>query len=225
MDFVHSTLQSAFPPDRSEWALLTTPFSMHCFDMPRPAERNAEHKNLVKRCTSSQSLGLFRLQEEAFLLCYDSKYSLGSLQSPRVRLNSPSEFGVYIDKYGTLIGNRLTVEWEGVAERASYHHPYVLLFSNGFVEVRHAASGRLEQVIRGDGMRCIWEGRDCRGEDPTTVQPSQEDLGVIGVTHAPAGLDELTVQCIFTLVPSTRPYTPIETQPPSVTFECASSRL
>jgi len=138
-------------------------------------------------------------------------------------LASP-EHGVYIDKHGTLINDRFTVEWEGVAERVSYHHPYVLLFSSSFVEVRHAASGRLEQIIRGNGMRCIWEGRDCRGEDPTTVQPSQ-NIGVIGVTHAPAGLDELTVQCIFTLVPSNRSLSPIQTQPSIYAVERANTRL
>jgi hypothetical protein len=36
---------------------------------------------------------------------------------------------------------------------------------------------------------------------------------IIGVTIAPAGLDDFVVQCIFTLVPSKRPLPPIPTRP------------
>lgn len=123
-----------------------------------------------------------------------------------------------------MINDRVAVEWEGVAERVSYHHPYVLLFSSKFVEVRHAASGQLEQVIQGNSMRCVWEGEGHRGEDPATVYPSQ-NLDIIGVANAPAGLDELAVQCVFTLVPSDRPLSPIQTQPPLSTTERAGTRL
>ena len=99
-----------------------------------------------------------------------------------------------------MINDRVPVEWEGVAERVSYHHPYVLLFSANFVEVRHAATGRLEQIIRGNSVRCVWEGKDFVAGDLATGQPSQ-DPRILGVTIAPAGLDELAVQCIFTLLP------------------------
>jgi hypothetical protein len=119
-----------------------------------------------------------------------------------------------------LIDGHLAVEWEGVAERVSYHHPYILLFSRGFVEVRHAASGHLEQIIRGNGIRCVWEGSSYQGEDPASVQPNQ-NLGVIGVTNAPAGLDELAIQCIFTLVPPKRSLS----RPSLKTVERANTRL
>lgn len=119
---------------------------------------------------------------------------------------------MYIDKHGVLINDRTTIEWEGVAERVSYHHPYVLLFSAGFVEVRHAVSGRLEQIVPGASMRCIWEGNGGPGVDPDNGEPSQ-DLGLIGITNTPAGLDELAVQCIFTLVPSNRLPSPTQIEP------------
>lgn len=59
------------------------PFSMHCVDLPQQAERNVEHKNLIKKYASGQPLGMFRSQEEAFLLCYDSKCSTAGFRSLR----------------------------------------------------------------------------------------------------------------------------------------------
>ena len=123
-----------------------------------------------------------------------------------------SEFGVYIDKHGVLTNDHTTIEWEGIAERVSYHHPYVLLFSAGFVEVRHAVTGRLEQIVPGDSMRCLWEGNGSPGVDVGDGEPSQY-LGLIGITNTPAGLDELAVQCIFTLVPSKRSPSPSQIEP------------
>ena len=78
--FLYIQLAEVRPLEGFEWHLLIAPFSMHCVDMPRPAERSPEHKNLMKRCASSQSLGIFRLQGETFLLCYDSECSVWSLQ-------------------------------------------------------------------------------------------------------------------------------------------------
>lgn len=129
-----------------------------------------------------------------------------------------------MDKHGTLISDRVAVEWEGLAERVSYHYPFVFLFSSKFVEVRHANSGRLEQIIRGNGMRCIWEGEGRWDDDPTTV-PTTQNPTIIGVTNAPAGLDELAVQCIFTLVPSDCSLSPTQKQPSLSAAEDANTRL
>ena len=90
---------------------------------------------------------------EAFLLCYDCKYPIGLLHSLLVWLGSSSEFGTYADRHGTLINDCVAVDCEEVAEHFSYgHHPHVLLLSRSFVEVRHAASGNLEQIIRSSGI-------------------------------------------------------------------------
>lgn len=67
-------------------------------------------------------------------------------------------------------------------------------------------------------MRCIWEGNDGLPKDPIDGQPNR-DFSFIGVTNTPAGLDELAVQCIFTLVPSKRPSSIIQIQPSSSIFE------
>lgn len=64
-----------------------------------------------------------------------------------------------MDKYGTPCRTLSTIEWEGTAERVAVHHPYVLLFDSRFIEVRHLETGRLVQIIPGNNMRCIWDGR------------------------------------------------------------------
>lgn len=64
-------------------------------DIPLPAERNAEHKTLIKKCASGQPLGMFRLPGEAFLLCYDSEYPTDRLRSSRVTRLSTRIWGLY----------------------------------------------------------------------------------------------------------------------------------
>jgi len=51
------------------------------------------------------------------------------------------------------------VEWEGIAERAAWVPPCILLFGKRFIEIRHVETGHLVQVIPGFDMRCTWDGR------------------------------------------------------------------
>ena len=69
------------------------------------------------------------------------------------------EFGLYVDKNGEPIHHIGTIEWEGTAERVAWHPPYILLFDRRFIEIRHVETGRLVQIISGNGIRCIWDGR------------------------------------------------------------------
>ena len=85
-------------------------------------------------------MGMFRSSENEFLLCYD-------------------EFGLYVDRHGDPSRQAGTIEWEGTAERVAWHPPYVLLFDSRFIEVRHVETGRLAQIIPGNDIRCIWDGR------------------------------------------------------------------
>jgi hypothetical protein len=61
-------------------------------------------------------------------------------------------------------------------------------------------------------MRCLWEGNGGLGVDSGDGELSQ-DLSLIGVTNTPAGLDELAVQCIFTLVQSNLSPSPPQIEP------------
>ncbi|KAJ7126687.1 hypothetical protein C8R44DRAFT_532223, partial [Mycena epipterygia] len=51
-----------------------------------------------------------------------------------------------------------TIEWEGNAEKAALHSPYILLFDSRFVEIRNIETGRLVQIIPGIDVRCLWDG-------------------------------------------------------------------
>jgi hypothetical protein len=70
-----------------------------------------------------------------------------------------SEFGLYVDKHGDPGPSPVTIEWEGTAERVALHLPYVLIFDTRFIEVRHIETGRLAQIIPGNDVRCLWDGR------------------------------------------------------------------
>jgi hypothetical protein len=50
--------------------------------------------------------------------------------------------------------------WEGTAQHAAHHPPFVLLFDSEFIEIRHVETGRLVQImLRDRAPRCIWDGR------------------------------------------------------------------
>lgn len=57
-------------------------------------------------------------------------------------------------------GDHGTIEWEGSADRVALHKPYILLFHSRFIEVRHLDTGRLSQIIPGDDVHCLWDGRN-----------------------------------------------------------------
>jgi len=70
------------------------------------------------------------------------------------------------------------IEWEGVAEHVALYDPYILLFSPHFIEVREMTSGRFMQIILGNNVRCIWDGRGAREQDASTnVHVAFEGLG------------------------------------------------
>ncbi|KAI0632704.1 CNH-domain-containing protein [Trametes polyzona] len=97
-------------------------------------------RRLGKRPGAHRPVGMFRIREDEFILCYD-------------------EFGLYVDKRGTPSRSPPLIEWEGLATHAAWHAPYVLLFNPAFIEVRHVESGRLAQIVPGHDVHCVWDGR------------------------------------------------------------------
>ncbi|KAF9062491.1 CNH domain-containing protein [Rhodocollybia butyracea] len=122
---------------------------------------------LAKRCESCRPIGMFKSAEDEFLLCYN-------------------EFGVYVDKHGDPNRAAGTIEWEGTADRVAVHAPYILLFDPRFIEVRHLETGRLAQIITGNDIRCVWDGRGVSSH--TAVSPSTHTLTFPGPDGS--GLDE-----------------------------------
>ncbi|THU88754.1 Dbl homology domain-containing protein [Dendrothele bispora CBS 962.96] len=152
---------------------------------------------LAKRCDTCRPRGMFRSADDEFLLCYD-------------------EFGLYVDKHGDPSRAAGTIEWEGTAERVALHSPYILLFDSRFIEVRHLETGRLVQIIPGNDVRCIWDGRGLstnnvlsapiHGHDEPVVQEAQ----VHAVLNAPESTPRprAVIQQVFELVPTVPLYLP-----------------
>jgi len=151
-------------------------------------------------------MGMFRSNDDEFLLCYD-------------------EFGLYVDKHGDPSREIGTIEWEGTAERVALHHPYVLLFDSRFIEIRHVETGRLAQIIQGNDVRCLWDGRGLSTRAMPTGPDGQEALvhGVMNVTDHPvaqqhghgARPSRAMAQHVFELIPTIPLYLPGSLASPS----------
>jgi hypothetical protein len=141
-------------------------------------------------------MGMFRAGEETFLLCYDGQPL--SLRLPIIQWHSiyppppySTEFGFLVNKHGDPIEPATLIEWVGKPERVVFFKPFVLLFDRGFVEVRHAETGRLVQIhtvaaaaaaaaraLGGQGgLRCVWNGVQLKGYGETA---HAEEGGVEG---------------------------------------------
>ncbi|OCH96297.1 Dbl domain-containing protein [Obba rivulosa] len=117
-----------------------------------PQREDPRLEKLAKRCESCRPMGMFRSSKDEFLLCYD-------------------EFGLYVDRHGDPSRSIGTIEWEGTAEHVAWHPPYVLLFDSRFIEIRHVETGRLVQIIPGNDIRCIWDGRGTTSVGAATPGP------------------------------------------------------
>ena len=192
-----------------------------------PQSDNIRYAHLAKRCESARPVGMFRSSDDEFLLCYDG--------GARYEFYSPSEmihwafveFGMYVDKRGTPSRSPPTLEWEGVATHAAWHPPYVVLFSPSFIEVRHVDTGRLAQIIPGNDIRCIWDGRGSSlapapmpGPEGWVEGVAQEARVHAVMTAAeppgnPARPSRAVAQHVFQLVPTIPLYLPGSLSSPS----------
>lgn len=99
-------------------------------------ELRADHlDNVAARLQSQKPLGMFRLSDIEFLLCYE-------------------ECAVYVNKHGD-VSRSVIMEFVGKANTVAMYGPYVLVFDQDFVEVRNAQNGRLRQVINGRDVKCL----------------------------------------------------------------------
>ncbi|KAJ6477474.1 CNH domain-containing protein [Mycena vulgaris] len=183
-----------------------------------PQREDPRLANLAKRCEACRPLGMFRCSDEEFLLCYN-------------------EFGLYVNKHGDPSPSRPlgTIEWEGTAERVAFHAPYILLFDSRFIEVRDVETGRLAQIIPGNDMHCLWDGR---GQASNNNEQNLADHrnGVLqearvhGVMNAPEPpplpgrpAPRAVAQHVFELIPTIPLYLPGSLASPSTTTYFSSS--
>ncbi|TCD61525.1 hypothetical protein EIP91_008286 [Steccherinum ochraceum] len=171
-----------------------------------PLRDDPRLEKLAKRCESCRPMGMFRSSKDEFLLCYN-------------------EFGLYVDRHGEPCRSIQTIEWEGTAEHVAWHPPYVLLFDSRFIEIRHVETGRLAQIIPGNDMRCIWDGRGTTTLPPPTpgtegwnegVTQEPRVHGVMNVPDSSSSRSQRSVaQHVFELIPTIPLYLPGSLSSPS----------
>jgi hypothetical protein len=118
--------------------------------MSIPDMKNPAIANIVARLTNQKPLGMFRLSNFEFLLCYE-------------------EVSVYVDKHGE-VSRSAVMEYVGKAKTAVLYGVYLVLFNSDFVEVRNAENGRLRQVITGRDVRSLDYGINPLGAGAATSQ-------------------------------------------------------
>jgi len=123
-----------------------------------PRELNQpEIANIASRIKDTIPLGMFKLNDNEFLLTYE-------------------DCAVYVDKHGE-ISRTLIMEYSGKqkkAKAATMFGQYLLLFNDDYVEVRNAENGRLRQIIAGRDVRCLDYGyRGPTGSGGAKLPPAQ----------------------------------------------------
>ncbi len=109
-----------------------------------------EIANIAARIRDQRPLGMFRLNDQEFLLAYE-------------------DCAVYTNKHGE-VSRTLIMEYSGKqkkAKGATMFGQYLLLFNEDYVEVRNAENGRLRQIIAGRDVRCLDYG--FRGPTPNPI--------------------------------------------------------
>ncbi|KAL9086275.1 MAG: hypothetical protein Q9165_007190 [Trypethelium subeluteriae] len=105
---------------------------------------------IAQRLQGQDPLGMFRLSDSEFVLCYE-------------------ECAVYVNKHGD-ISRSVIMEFVGKAKSAALYGPYILLFDPDFVEIRNAQNGRLRQVIAGREVKMLDDGSMAGGSVSRTVK-------------------------------------------------------
>ncbi|KAI1648803.1 CNH domain-containing protein [Daldinia loculata] len=94
--------------------------------------------DIAYRIKEQRPLGMFRLNDQEFLLAYE-------------------DCAVYVDKYGD-VSRSVIMEYSGKQKKArgaTMYGQYLLLFNEDYVEVRNAENGRLRQIIAGRDVRVL----------------------------------------------------------------------
>lgn len=131
--------------------------------MSIPDTKNPAIGNIANRLNGQKPLGMFRLSNAEFLLCYE-------------------ECGVYVDKHGE-VSRSVIMEFVGKAKTAAMYGTYLILFDSDFVEVRNAENGRLRQVIAGKDVRCLDYGINPLGAGAATSQMTPSVFGAQGTAN------------------------------------------
>ncbi|KAF8749155.1 CNH protein [Rhizoctonia solani] len=143
--------------------------------------------NFVGQYKNPRPLDVYRVGDE-FLVCY-------------------REFAFYVNKTGWKSDKNVIIYWEGTPiacgeyspitqqsiewlnafSYTALHYPYIIAFSQDFVEIRHVDDGSLVQVMHKAGVRCLY----------TKHSPSQTNIGHHRLETSPSTLVSIEDRVIF----------------------------
>ncbi|KAF8316676.1 hypothetical protein DL93DRAFT_2166131 [Clavulina sp. PMI_390] len=131
---------------------------------------------IVKRLKSRKPLGMSRVAQEEFLLCYD-------------------EFGIYVNQHGNSTSRQLgVIRWECVANRVAFHSSYVILFSPRSIEIRRVTDGRLVQILQGTDIVCTWDGKGHVPRSEFSAPTTSSEKSAAGSGNQDTSLDDVPVR-------------------------------
>lgn len=124
--------------------------------------------NIANRIRDQRPLGMFRLNDNEFILTYE-------------------DCAVYVDKHGD-VSRTLIMEYTGKQKKsrgATMYGQYLLLFNEDYLQVRNAENGRLRQIIAGRDVRVIDAGiRGPTGGTASSDKTDQTNGGPVFGAHA-----------------------------------------
>ncbi|OLL24819.1 Rho1 guanine nucleotide exchange factor 1 [Neolecta irregularis DAH-3] len=100
--------------------------------------------DFVQRRETVRPIAIYRMNGE-FLVCYD-------------------EFAFFVNKNGWRARSDWIIHWEGMPSSFALNYPYILAFEPSFIEIHHLESGALSQVIPGNNITLLSDGRGKLGE-------------------------------------------------------------
>ncbi|ODV90136.1 hypothetical protein CANCADRAFT_26059 [Tortispora caseinolytica NRRL Y-17796] len=66
-----------------------------------------------------------------------------------------TDFSFFVNRNGWRTRSDWIINWEGLPQAFSLCYPYILAFEPNFVEIRHAETGSLVQIIAGENIRFL----------------------------------------------------------------------
>ena len=135
--------------------------------MSIPDLRQPSIANIASRIRDQRPLGMFKLNNQEFLLAYE-------------------DCAVYVDKHGD-VSRTLIMEYSGKQKKAkasTMYGQYLVLFNEDYVEVRNAENGRLRQIIAGRDVRALDYG--VRGPTGMSGAPQNGAANHFSSYHQPS---------------------------------------
>ncbi|KAK9313687.1 CNH domain-containing protein [Lipomyces starkeyi] len=103
--------------------------------IPVQDSTNNDFLRKLPKTGKAKPLGIFRIGQQEFLLCY-------------------STYCIFCDKYGQ-VSRSAYIKFECTARAVVFSKPYIVAFDHNFVEVRSVDSGEKKQIIIGEDVRLL----------------------------------------------------------------------